>query len=121
MQQKQVREGLQYRFLVLFALSTDRQAFPRVLVDHRQHAERSAIMGSVHDEVIRPDMLPVLWTTTHTGTIIQPQATPFWLLLRYFEPLATPDALHPFVVDVPALMSKQRGDAPIAVTAVLAG
>src|SRR5210317_232314 len=65
--------------------------------------------------------MSVLWTTTHARSVIEPQATPFRLFLRYFQPLATPDTLHPFVVDVPALMSKQRGDAPITVTAVLAG
>ena len=66
-------------------------------------------------------MVPVLWTTAHTGTVIQPQATPFRLLLRYFQPLATPDAFHALVVNVPALKEENRGDAPIPVTAILAG
>jgi len=38
-------------------------------------------------------VVPVLWTTAHTGTVIQPQATPFRLFLRYFQPLATPGAV----------------------------
>jgi hypothetical protein len=50
-QQKQVRERLQRRLLILSALGSDGQAFPRVLVNDGQHAERSAIVGSVHDEV----------------------------------------------------------------------
>ena len=105
-QQEQVGERLQHRFLVLSALSADRQAFPRVLVDDGQHAKRSAIVRSIHDEVVGPDVVTVLRATTHAGSVIQPQAAPFWLLLRYFQPLATPDALDPFVVDVPALMTE---------------
>ena len=66
-------------------------------------------------------MVPALRAMAHARSVIQPQATPFRLFLRYFQPLATPDALHTLVIDVPALMTKQRGDAPIAVTAILAG
>jgi hypothetical protein len=51
-------------------------------------------------------MVPVLRSTTHTRAVIQPQAAPFRLFLRYFQPLATPDALHALVVDVPALMTE---------------
>src|SRR5210317_915442 len=52
---------------------------------------------------------------TNTRPVIEPQKAPLRLFLRYFQPLATPDALHPFVVDLPALMSKQRGAASTAV------
>jgi len=120
-QQEQVRERLQYRLLVLSAFGSDGETFPRVLVDDGQHAERSAIVRSVHDEVVGPDVVPVLRAMTNTRPVIEPQTAPLRLFLRYFQPLATPDALHPFVVDLPAVMSKQRGDAPITVTAVLAG
>ena len=66
-------------------------------------------------------MVTVFWSTTHARSVIKPQAAPFRLFLRHFQPLATPDAFHSLVVDVPALMTEQRGDAPIAVTVVLAG
>jgi hypothetical protein len=66
-------------------------------------------------------MVLVLWATTHAGTVVQPQATSFGLFLWHFQPLTTPDAFHALVVDVPALITEQRGDVPIAITAVLAG
>ncbi len=44
------------------ALDMDRQALAAVLVDHGKHAERLAIMGAVHDEVIAPHMATVLRT-----------------------------------------------------------
>ena len=106
MQQEQVRERFQDRLLVLSAFGSDGQALPRVLVDHREHTERTTVVRTVHDEVVGPDVVPVLRTTTHTRSVIQPQAAPFRLFLRYFQPLATPDALHPFVVDLPALLSE---------------
>jgi hypothetical protein len=34
-------------------------------------------VGSVHNEVVGPDMVPVLRATTHARPIIQPQATAF--------------------------------------------
>ena len=40
---------------------------------------------------------------------------------RYFEPLASPDALDPLVVDCPASLAQQFGDLAIAVAAVLPG
>jgi hypothetical protein len=42
------------------ATNPDGQALPGKLVDQVEHAELSAVMGSVLDEVIRPDMVGVL-------------------------------------------------------------
>ncbi len=44
-QQEQVRKYLQDRFLVLFTLDSDGAALPRLLVDHRQHAQRCVDRG----------------------------------------------------------------------------
>ena len=71
-----------------------------------EHAEHTTVVRSVHDEVVGPGVVPVLRATTNTGSVIQPQATPFRLLVRYFQPVATPDAPHPLVVDVPALLTE---------------
>ena len=106
MQPERVGEFFKYRFLVSLARGSDGQALPLVFVDHRQHAVRAAVVCAIHDEVAGPDLLPALRTTSHARSVIQPQATPFRLFLRYFEPLATPDALHTLVVDVPALMTE---------------
>ena len=104
MPQEQIRKCFQDGLLILPRLSADRQTLPRVLVDDGQHAKRSAIMRSIHDEVVGPDMVPVLRSTTHTRAVIQPQATPIRLFLWHFPPLAAPDALRTFVINVPALM-----------------
>ena len=37
--------------------NVDRQTFARELVDHRQHLDRTPIMGTVLNEVIGPDMV----------------------------------------------------------------
>jgi hypothetical protein len=72
-QQEQVGERLQYRLLVLSAFGSDRETLPRVLVDDGQHAEHSAIVSSVHDKVVGPDVMTVLRAMTqsvsrlHTG------------------------------------------------------
>ncbi len=54
------------------SLDTDRQAFPRELVDDAQHAERFPVMGSVHHEVVTPHMVSVFRPQPHAGTVIQP-------------------------------------------------
>lgn len=66
-------------------------------------------------------MIRVLGSETDTVTIVQQQPSTFGLLLWDFQPLPTPDALHPLGVDMPALPSEQGGDVPITVAAILAG
>ena len=102
MAQKQIGQCLQDRFLILFALGTVGEASLRVLADDRQHSKRPAVVRSICYEVVRPDVMPVLWPLTHTWAVDQPQAAPFQLFLRYFQPLATPDAIDAYVVYMPA-------------------
>ena len=66
-------------------------------------------------------MVPVFWSTTNTRSVIQPQETPFRLLLRYFQPLATPDARHTFVIDLPAFPDQKAVQFAIAITAIFIG
>ena len=54
---EQLGNAVEDAFRVQLALDRDRQALSSELIDHGQHAERPAIVGSVHDEVIRPDMV----------------------------------------------------------------
>jgi len=37
----------------------DRQTLPAELVKHRQHADLAACVGTVFDEVVGPDMIPM--------------------------------------------------------------
>ena len=78
-------------------------------------------MGVALDEVEAPDMVAVLWAQPNAGAVIEPQPAPPRLLLRYFQPLATPDALNPVPADLdPALVQQSRHPA-VAVAAVLRG
>src|SRR5512141_239269 len=102
-------------------LHSHRQTLPDKFIDHVQDPKRSAIVGSFEHEVIAPDMVRKLRFQPQTGSIVQPQATPFRLSGRYLQPFPTPDALHTLVVHLPPLVVQESGDAAIAITSILAG
>jgi len=89
------------------------------LVDDVEHPELAAVMGALLDKVVAPDVVRVLGAKPDAGAVGKPQPAPLGLLLRYFEPLAAPDPLDPFVVDQPAGI-QQRADLAVAIAAVLA-
>ena len=64
-------------------------------------------------------MIAVLGPEPDTGAVIQPEATALRLPGRNLQPLASPDPLHPLVVDEPAGPAQQLGDLAIAVAAIL--
>src|SRR3984957_2083397 len=78
-------------------------------------------MGPILDEIIGPDMVRPLGAQTHTGAVIQPQPAALWLFLRDFQPLPSPDPLHPLGVHHPASLAQQGRDPPVAVAAVSLG
>jgi hypothetical protein len=78
-------------------------------------------MGSVLNEVIRPDVILPAWTEPYAGAIIEPEPSTLWLLLRDFEPLPSPDPLNALMVDAPTFYTKQTGDASVAISAILTG
>ena len=121
MPEKQLCQGLQNRLVVQPPLGPDRQALPGVLVDHRQHPEGPAVFGTVHDEVIGPDMVPIRRPEPDAGAVIQPEPDPFGLFVEYLEPLPAPGSLHALVVHVPALVPEKGRYPPVAVAAVLSG
>ena len=81
----------------------DRQALAREFVDHYQEPNLSSIFGSIGDEVVRPDVIFVLGTSTDAAilaaTIGQPSATVLfsWDLHAFFPP----DSLDSLVIDLP--------------------
>ena len=81
----------------------DRQALASEFVDHYQEPNLSSIFGSIGDEVVRPDVIFVLGTSTDAAilaaTIGQPSATVLfsWDLPAFFPP----DSLDSLVIDVP--------------------
>ena len=102
------------------AAGTDRQALAGVLVQDVQRPERPTIVGAVMDEVVGPDVVGPLSPQPDTGFVVEPQTSSLWLLCWYLQPLETPQALDPFVVDLPAGISQQGCDPAIAIAAVLA-
>jgi hypothetical protein len=73
------------------------------------------------DKVITPHMVSALRPEPHARSIVEPQATPCFLLLWNLQPFATPDSLDSILANLPACPLQQRGDAPVAVAPILAG
>ncbi len=96
----------------------DGQTLTAELIDHRQHAEGSAVVGSGLDEVIGPDMVPPARPQADARSVIEPEPAAPGLLGRNLQPLPSPNALNPLVVHIPAFGSQQGRDASIAVAAV---
>jgi hypothetical protein len=97
------------------------QAFLRILVDHRQDAERPTVMGLVLHEVIAPDMARPAWPETDARSVVQPEPPAFGLFLGDFQPLTLPDPFDPRHADLPALHGQQTPDPTIAISIVLGG
>ena len=66
-------------------------------------------------------MIAVLPPQPDARSVGQPEPAALGLLMRDLQPLASPDALDPLVVDYPARLAQQPCDLAIAVAAVLLG
>src|SRR5262245_8652110 len=66
-------------------------------------------------------MIPVRRPEANAGPVIEPQTPPLRLSRRYFQTLLSPQAFDAFMIDSPALPTKQRRDPAVAVAAVLRG
>ena len=91
------------------------------LVDHIEHAVLPALVGTVLDEVVGPDMIAVLGSEPDAGSVGEPQPAALGLLVRDLQPLASPDPLDPLIVDQPAGPAQQLGDLAIAIASILTG
>ncbi len=116
-----IRQRLDHLVAPQSSSYTNRQALPRVFIDHRQHADRSAIMGHRTHEVVAPHVIRPLGPQPHARAVIEPEPSPGPLFLRDLQPFATPDALHSIFPHLPACRPQQRRDPPVAVTAILTG
>jgi len=97
------------------------QALPTEFVDNRQDLDGAAVIGAVCDEIIRPDMVAMGGPEPHARPIVEPERSAFRLLLRNFQPLLTPNAFHPLVIDPPTLSSEQCRNPVIRVAPILFG
>src|SRR5262249_44692435 len=100
---------------------TDRQAFAGKFVNDIDHPIWAPIVGAVLDKVVGPDVIAVLRPQPDARSVGQPQPASFGLFIGDLQPLASPDALDPLVVDYPARLAQQPCHLAIAVAAVLLG
>ena len=95
---EQLAELLEYLLRVQLPFRFDRQALPGLFVNDRQQPEGSALVGTVIQEVVDPNMILALGPQSDARAVVEPQARPFGLFLRHFQPLLPPDPLHSFRV-----------------------
>ena len=118
METHRIRQRLDDAEAVDASRHLQRQASAAVLVDQRQDAQAPTVMGLALDEVEAPDVIAMERPQPHAGSIVQPQAAAWLMLLRDLQPLATPDALDPVLAHLPAGCLQQRGDAAVAIAPV---
>src|SRR5680860_792978 len=75
-------------------------------------------MGSILDEVIRPDVIAVLRSQSDARSVIEPQPPAFRLPPWNLQPLTPPDPFDPLVIDQPARIPQQRRNLAVAVAAI---
>ena len=73
------------------------------------------------DEVVRPDVVRMLWPQTQARAVVEPKACPLRLASRNLEPLVAPDPLDALHVHRPAVTLEQSRDPTVAVAPVLEG
>lgn len=98
---EQIAKSLQDILALEASRHVDRQALTGVLVDERQHSNRSAITRKVRHEVIAPDVIFVRRTQPEARSISQPQTLPLGLFLRDFQTFLTPQPLDPLMIHTP--------------------
>ena len=118
---KEIRETVKHIIRLDLPGHYNRQRLPTVLVDDCQNFDRPSVTCSIHHKIIGPNMVAMRGPETDTGTVIEPQPTPFRLFLRDFQPLLTPDTLHPFVVHLPTVTSQKRRYPSVSITTIPGG
>jgi hypothetical protein len=118
---EEVRQNVDHINRLKLAGDTDCQAFVGELVEHVEDSILASIVGSVLEEVVGPDVIAVLRPQSDARSVRQPKPAPLGLLKGDLQPLASPDALDPLVVNRPASPAQQFGNLAIAVAAVLPG
>jgi len=94
------------------------EALPTEFIYDRQDLDETAVVSAVFYKIIGPDMVPMGGPEPDTRPIVEPQTSSFGLLLGNLQPLLTPDAFHPLVIDPPALSFEQGCDTAIPVTPI---
>jgi hypothetical protein len=100
------------------SLHHDVEALSTEFIDNRQNLDGTTVVSTVCHEIIGPDMMAMGRPEPHTRPIVEPQSSAFGLFLRNLQPLLTPDAFHPLMIDSPTLPSEQGRDAAIPITPI---
>jgi hypothetical protein len=95
-----------------------RQAFPAVLVDHRQDAQLAPVVGPIGHKVPTPDVVEPLGLRRDRagGAASPPGSSPPAL---HPQPTLPPDALHQLASHLPAVFPQQARELAIAQSQVL--
>jgi hypothetical protein len=121
LQDEQVGQNVDDIDRLKLAGDTDRQAFVGKLVNDIEHPISASIVDAILDNVVGPDVIALLRPQPDARSVGQPEPAALGLLMGNLQPLASPDALDPLVVDYPARLAQQRGDLAIAVAPALLG
>ena len=103
------------------SLHHDVQALPTEFVDDGQDLDRTPVVSAVCHKIVGPDVVAMRGPEPDTRPIVEPKTSAFGLLLGNFQPLLTPDAFHPLVIDPPTLSSEQGCNPAITVAPILLG
>lgn len=90
-----------------------RQALPRKLVHDRKPLQRAPRLRPVEHKIPAPHIVPRLGFPTIATVLARTQSTPFSPFLRHFQPLATPQPIHPRRARPPAFLTQQPTDLAI--------
>jgi hypothetical protein len=118
---EEIREAMKHVIRVEPSLHQDGETLATEFVDDRQHLDRTTIVRVIYHEVIGPDVVAMGGPEPDTRPIIEPQTSPFALLLGNLQPLLTPDTFHSLVIDPPTLSSDQGCDTAVPVTPIPLG
>ena len=115
---EEIRETLEHVVSSELPRDDNGQAAARELVEHHEHAEGPTILGAILDEVVGPDVIGPPRSQANTRAIVEPEAAPFRLLCRHFQPFPAPDAVDPLDVHPPAFGNEHLADATVAVATI---
>lgn len=115
---EEIREAMEYVIGTKLSLHHDVEAVPTEFVYDRQDLDGTAVVSAVCHEIIGPDMVAMGGPEPDTRPIAPPQTSAFGLRFWNLQPLLTPDAFHPLVIDPPTLSSQQGCDTAIPVTPI---
>jgi hypothetical protein len=96
---KELCDAAQHIIRLQSSFYNNGQALTAVLINDREHLDRSTIVDTICHKIIRPDMVSMGRSKTNTRPVIEPKTPPFRLFLWNFETLLPPDPFDPLVVD----------------------